>query len=639
MKKNYLVTAVFGLLMWPGLAQAEQISKPHTFTSGTPANADQVNANFDTVYDQVNAIGGAITVDKNNQVGIGTATPAEKLDVAGRIKGESLQLTVGAQDGYFLVTDDLGVAHWQKVEANADNDPTNELQSLSLVGTSLTLSKSGGTVSIADGDSSSTNELQTLGLVGSTLSLTNGGSVTVDPSSSNELQALSLVGSNLTLSGGGGTFSINDADSSTTNELNTSVTMSGTSLQVTDNGGIKFVDLAEKLGLDSLTDAIYFGAGHSLFLGDGAGIANTFGGFNTSVGDDSLHTNTTGNYNTAIGSSARLYGTTGSNNVSIGAYADMYDQTGANNTIIGYQAGNGGVLHSKWGNVFLGYQAGFNELGSNKLYIANTSTSTPLIYGNFATNALTVNGTLTATGTLAASGNASVAGTSTVTNLAVTGNATMNGSVAIGPTNPVSTRALNVFGDADDAYTGFFSNTTASGASYAVYGLANGNGGAEHHGVHGNASGASVYNIGVYGTATGTGAYAGYFVGPVQVMGNITYTGTSTQFSDERLKENIKPVEDALAKVQGIKGVYFNMKDNPGQTQVGVIAQDVQKVLPEAVSIIDKEDGYLGVSYPSLIPVLIEAVKELKAEKNAEIAALRLENAALLQRIEALEGK
>jgi hypothetical protein len=83
------------------------------------------------------------------------------------------------------------------------------------------------------------------------------------------------------------------------------------------------------------------------------------------------------------------------------------------------------------------------------------------------------------------------------------------------------------------------------------------------------------------------------------------------------LKENIKPLENALAKVAAINGVYYNMKDKPGQTEVGVIAQDVQAVLPEAVSVIDKENGYLGVSYTSLVPVLIEAVKELKAENDA----------------------
>ncbi len=59
------------------------------------------------------------------------------------------------------------------------------------------------------------------------------------------------------------------------------------------------------------------------------------------------------------------------------------------------------------------------------------------------------------------------------------------------------------------------------------------------------------------------------------------------------------------------------MKDNPDEIRVGVIAQDVQAVLPEAISIIDPENGYLAVNYTSLIPLLIEAVKTLKTENEA----------------------
>ncbi|MFH1662202.1 MAG: tail fiber domain-containing protein [Candidatus Falkowbacteria bacterium] len=96
----------------------------------------------------------------------------------------------------------------------------------------------------------------------------------------------------------------------------------------------------------------------------------------------------------------------------------------------------------------------------------------------------------------------------------------------------------------------------------------------------------------------------------LDVVGSIEYTGTITDVSDIRLKENIKPVINALEKIQEINGVYFNMIDTPGEKEIGVIAQDVQKVLPEAVNIVDEENGYIGVSYPHLIPVLIEAIKE-----------------------------
>ena len=71
-------------------AAAGQISKPHTFSPGTPAKAEEVNADFDALYDQVNTIGSQVTVDQaGGRVGIGTASPDDKLDVNGTIHSQS----------------------------------------------------------------------------------------------------------------------------------------------------------------------------------------------------------------------------------------------------------------------------------------------------------------------------------------------------------------------------------------------------------------------------------------------------------------------------------------------------------------------------------------------------------------------
>jgi hypothetical protein len=92
--------------------------------------------------------------------------------------------------------------------------------------------------------------------------------------------------------------------------------------------------------------------------------------------------------------------------------------------------------------------------------------------------------------------------------------------------------------------------------------------------------------------------------------------------SDERLKENIHPLENALDKVSQLRGVEFDWKPvteeerktihgNEGH-DVGVIAQEVEKVLPEVVT--ERETGYKAVKYEKIVPLLIEAIKDLKAE-------------------------
>ena len=98
------------------------------------------------------------------------------------------------------------------------------------------------------------------------------------------------------------------------------------------------------------------------------------------------------------------------------------------------------------------------------------------------------------------------------------------------------------------------------------------------------------------------------------LSGNFTATGNVTAFSDERLKENVETIEGALDKVLQMRGVTFNYKSelNDGQRGTGVIAQEMQQVMPEVV-----EDGeYLSVAYGNIVGVLIEAVKELKEELN-----------------------
>ena len=81
--------------------------------------------------------------------------------------------------------------------------------------------------------------------------------------------------------------------------------------------------------------------------------------------------------------------------------------------------------------------------------------------------------------------------------------------------------------------------------------------------------------------------------------------------SDKRLKDNIKPIEDPIGKIKQIGGYSFNWNDKQSiykGSDFGVIAQEIEKVLPSLVK--DRDDGYKGVKYDKIIPLLIEAIKD-----------------------------
>ncbi|MBC7527510.1 MAG: tail fiber domain-containing protein, partial [Chthonomonadaceae bacterium] len=187
-----------------------------------------------------------------------------------------------------------------------------------------------------------------------------------------------------------------------------------------------------------------------------------------------------------------------------------------------------------------------------------------------------------------------------------------------------------------------------------------------YYGVYGAGSTTGVYGVssgtnGVYGPSTGSGGngvlgecnngtqaygvwgkstsgYAGYFSGKVNV------TGAFTNTSDARYKKNIATFENALDVVMNLRGVTYDwrktefaaMNFSEGK-QVGLIAQEVEKVLPELV--ITDGNGYKSVAYVNLIPVLVEAIKTMKSTHEAEIRVLTEENALKEARLAELEAK
>lgn len=103
---------------------------------------------------------------------------------------------------------------------------------------------------------------------------------------------------------------------------------------------------------------------------------------------------------------------------------------------------------------------------------------------------------------------------------------------------------------------------------------------------------------------------------------NFTALGNVTAYSDQRFKKDIVTFDRALSTVEKLRGVRYRRREND-QPNIGVIAQEVQQVLPELV--LESESGKLSVAYGNLTAVLIEAVKELSGivkEQSARIEAL-----------------
>ena len=310
--------------------------------------------------------------------------------------------------------------------------------------------------------------------------------------------------------------------------------------------------------------------GYNSFIGYNAGILNSSGTANTFLGSNCGFYNSTGWYNTCLGSHTGEYLDACSANTFIGTYSGhgggypgSYPSTkitGNYNTFLGYRSGFDNLSGSKntylgyqsghenangSGNVFIGSEAGYNESGSNKLYIDNTNTSTPLIYGDFNSNIITINGDLHVNDN----------------NFSLTDN-------------------------------------VGSGLSPAYY---------IYQGMAGSSASSKQYAVGIYD--------------PLWVDGNV-YADAYYTNSDKRFKKNIQIIDNSLMKVIGLKGVYYEWEQSftkgndeeptnkkfEHKQEIGFIAQDIEKFLPEVVH--TDAAGYKSVDYSKISALLVEAIKE-----------------------------
>lgn len=188
--------------------------------------------------------------------------------------------------------------------------------------------------------------------------------------------------------------------------------------------------------------------------------------------------------------------------------------------------------------------------------------------------------------------------------------------VGIGTASParklsVSAAGTSIIGsfartDAANAYITFTDNTTTSDTFVGVGGAAN-----DLFMRAGNAERARISAAGGFsvGTASDPGA------GAIYATGNIT-----AYFSDDRLKTKLGNIQDALSKVKALSGFYYEANQTAQDLgykpvrEAGVSAQQVQAVMPEVVKPAPIDAQYLTVDYERLVPLLIEAIKELDAK-------------------------
>ena len=386
--------------------------------------------------------------------------------------------------------------------------------------------------------------------------------------------------------------------------------------------------------------------------GSGALFSNTTGNYNTASGSFALRYNTTGLYNVAMGREALRGNTTGSSNTALGNSTLYSNSTGSRNVAVGLQALSSNTVNGD--NTAVGYQSLLNSdggtntgLGAYSLKLnttgtANTATGYAALHSNTSGGSNTANGH----GALYynTTGNYNVASGYQ----ALFANSTAGYSTAIG----YEALHENTTGGANVAvgYRAMYDNTTGTdNVSVGVNSLRLNTEGANNTAVgrdalYSNTTGgnntASGYQA-LYNNTTGSGNFGAAFrnssgtYAPVfnpttesnrVVMGHTGVTNAYVQVawtvvSDARDKTEIEALEKGLDFVEQLNPVAYKFRkdrdteETTGKKRYGFLAQEVLAVEGDDNVIVDTEDlDKLKMTNEELIPVLVKAVQELKAE-------------------------
>ena len=382
---------------------------------------------------------------------------------------------------------------------------------------------------------------------------------------------------------------------------------------------------------------------------------------NSAFGYHALYNNQTGNHNTAIGENTLNRINYGDYNTSIGYNADVLDGL-TNATAIGAYA-----LAQQSNTLILGSTIGINgALVSTNVGIGTPTPNAPLQFGNFIANRKIVlldgpnndhqfEGFGTDGNGLRYQVESSIndhtfyAGVNSSTSnelMRITG----TGKIGIG--NPAPSAKLDVNGAmlAEGAQATHaqgvwleWNKDGGSGKSYMLNQKGLGSGGF----VFGEVNNANAITERLVIDNNGNVGIGG--VAPTQklhVAGNGLFTGTVTAScgvltcSDIRYKKEIQPLKNSLSKIIQLNGVsyyfkkeYFKDKNFNDNKQVGLIAQDVEKIYPELVQ--TDAEGFKSIDYAKLTPILVEAIKELQTQNDL----LKNDNLLLKASMAAIETK